>query len=57
MRLLHIYRSRPTKEVLKLVEILSAGNESTTFFLYEGPVDYNKLVELIFSHDKTISWW
>jgi len=57
MKLLHIYRSRPTEEVLKLVKILSERNEVTNFSLYEGEVDYTKLVGLIFSHDKAISWW
>ena len=57
MKLLHIYRSRPTEEVLKLAKILSEGNESDSFSLYEEGVDYAKLVELIFSHDKVVSWW
>ncbi len=57
MKLLHIYRSRPTEEVLKLVEILSEGNPADSFPLYESEVDYAKLVELIFSHDKVVSWW
>jgi hypothetical protein len=57
MKILHIYRSRPTAEVLKLSEILSEGNEAESFSLYEGEVDYAKLVELIFSHDKVLSWW
>lgn len=57
MKLLHIFRSKPTKEVLLLAETLSEENETTRFPLYEGSVDYDRLVELIFSHDKVISWW
>jgi hypothetical protein len=57
MKLLHIYRSKPTEEVLKLGKILSEGNLADSFSLYEGEVDYAKLVELIFSHDKVVSWW
>ncbi len=57
MKILHIYRSKPTEEVLKLANILSEGNEAETFPLYEGEVDYAKLVEFIFSHDKVVSWW
>jgi hypothetical protein len=57
MRFLHIYRSKPTEEVLKLVKILSEENEADTFPLYEGEVDYAKLVEHIFSHDQVVSWW
>jgi hypothetical protein len=57
MKMLHIFRSEPTADVLKLVEILSEGNEAIRFPLYEGTVDYDRLVELIFSDDKVISWW
>ena len=57
MKHLHIYRSKPTKEILETVKCLSEGNEISTFSLYEGEVDYSKLVEAIFSHDKVVSWW
>jgi hypothetical protein len=57
MKLLHINRSKPTEEITILEKILSEGNESTIFPLYEEKVDYDKLVELIFSHDRVISWW
>jgi hypothetical protein len=57
MKLLHVFRSKPTKEVLQLAETLSEENEVTQFPLYQGTVDYDRLVELIFSHDKVISWW
>jgi hypothetical protein len=57
MKLLHIYRSKPTEEVLKLAGILSEGNEPTTFSLYEEKVDYVKLVEAIFLNDSVVSWW
>ena len=57
MKLLHIFRSEPTKEVLQLTKALSEGNETTQFPLYEEAVDYDRLVELTFSHEKVISWW
>lgn len=57
MTLLHIYRSKPTEEVLKLAKILSEGNDTDTFSLFEGEVNYAQLVDLIFSHDKVVSWW
>lgn len=57
MRLLHIFRSKPTDEVLLLTKILSEENESTQFPLFEEAVDYDRLVKLIFSHDQVISWW
>jgi hypothetical protein len=57
MKILHIFRSKPTDQVLSLAKILSEGNEFDQFFLYEGKVDYAKLVDELFSHDKVISWW
>jgi hypothetical protein len=57
MKILHIFRSHPTEQVLALVKLLSEGNESDRFSLYEGKIDYPKLVEDIFTHDKVVSWW
>ncbi len=59
MKLLHVYRSEPNEEVKKLVQILNEGNEAQEFNLYEAKedADYDKLVQLIFDADKTISWW
>lgn len=57
MKILHIFRSPPTPEVLKLVAVLSERNEAAEFSLYQEDVDYDSLVRLIFSHDKVISWW
>ena len=57
MKILHIFRSEPTVDVLKLVGKLSEDHEATRFPLYGTPVDYDQLIELIFSNDKVISWW
>jgi len=57
MKLLHIFRSEPTEQVQNLVKTLSEGNETDTFRLYQGNIDYAKLVEEIFAHDKVVSWW
>lgn len=57
MKLLHIFRSEPTEQVQTLVNILSEGNEAETFPLYETNIDYAKLVDEIFTHDKVVSWW
>jgi hypothetical protein len=57
MKQLHIFRSKPTDKILQLTKSLSQDNETTQFPLYEEAVDYDRLVELIFSHDKVISWW
>lgn len=57
MKILHIFRSEPTPDVAKLTNILSEGQEAIRFPLYEGPVDYDRLIKLIFSNEKVISWW
>jgi hypothetical protein len=57
MEMLQLFKSEPTPDVQKLAQILSEDNETTRFNLYEGAVDYDRLVELIFSNDKVISWW
>jgi hypothetical protein len=57
MKLLHIFRSEPGPDVIRLSEILSEQNEAVRFDLYGSEVDYDRLMELIFACDKTISWW
>jgi hypothetical protein len=57
MKIVHLFRSEPNPEVEELTRILSEGQEAIRFPLYEGPVDYDRLIELVFSHDKVISWW
>ena len=57
MKLLQVFRSAPGPDVLKLADIISGGNETVRFDLFEEDVDYDRLVELIFACDKTVSWW
>ncbi len=57
MKLLHILKSEPDDNTKTLMEILSEDEESTLFPLYEGEPDYQKLIDMVFEHDKTISWW
>ncbi len=57
MKLLQVFRSEPSPDVLKLADIISEGNETIRIDLFQGDVDYDRLVELIFTCDKTVSWW
>jgi hypothetical protein len=57
MTILHILRSEPSDQVRDIIRSMSEGNENKEIKLYEGDVDYGELVELIFSHDKVVSWW
>lgn len=57
MKILHVYRSEPDADIKKLVEIVSEGREAGEYKLYEGSVDYDKLVDMVLDADQTISWW
>jgi hypothetical protein len=57
MKILHILRTEPDEETRTLMDLISKGEESTTFSLYESDPDYAKLLDLIFENDRTISWW
>jgi len=56
-KILHVYRSEPSDEVKKLVEILNRDREAKEFKLYVGDPNYDLLVEMISEADQTISWW
>ena len=57
MKLLHILKSEPDENTRRLIESLSEGQNPELFPLYEGDVDYDKLLDLIFERDRLISWW
>jgi len=57
MKILYILRSEPDDQVRELIDSMSEGDEIKEVKLYEGRVDYRELVDLIFSHDKVVSWW
>ncbi len=57
MKILHVYRSEPTDDVKKLVEILSRDRDAKEFSLYMGDPNYDILVQMIQDADKTVSWW
>ncbi len=57
MKILNIHRSAPDETVKKLVEIVTRDRESDTFYLNVEKPNYDKLVDMIFEADQTISWW
>lgn len=57
MKILHVFRHPPDAETWELVAILSRDREATEFPLYLEPVDYDRLLGLILTHDQVISWW
>ena len=57
MKILNVYRSAPSDDTQKLVEIVSEGRESDSFDLTVDNPDYDALVDMVFAADQTICWW
>jgi hypothetical protein len=57
MKLLHILKSEADEDTRTFMEILSEGVDAAEFSLFEDGADYGKLIEMIFEHDKVITWW
>jgi hypothetical protein len=57
MRLLHILKSVPDERTRTLIDIISQGEEATEVGLNDEATDYGKVVDLIFEHEKVITWW
>ena len=57
MKILHVYRSKPSETTKKLVEIVSEGREKDSFDLAAASPDYNALVDKVMAADQTICWW
>jgi hypothetical protein len=57
MKTLHILKTEPDNNTRALIDSISQGEESAIFRMYDENVDYEKLIELIFEYDKTVSWW
>jgi hypothetical protein len=56
MTTLHIFRTEPDEQVRELVREITP-DETTQIALYEEIVDYVRLIDSLFSHDRVISWW
>lgn len=57
MKILHVYRSEPTEDIKKLVEILNRDRDAREFKLYTSNPNYDLLVQMICEADQTVSWW
>lgn len=59
---LHILRSAPEDAVARLIEAIARTGGVTVSCLYEDdvsptPVNWFRLVDDIFQHDRVICWW
>ena len=57
MKILHILREEPDATIKDIVAATTNGDQSKTAELYNGDIDWSRLVDEIFSHDKVICWW
>jgi hypothetical protein len=57
MKILHVFKSEPDAVIEKLIEPLPKGKKALQFEMYQGDVNYDKLVKLVFESDKVICWW
>jgi len=57
MKILHVFRHEPDAETRELAAIVSREREATEFHLYQEPVDYDRLLDLVLTHDQVVSWW
>lgn len=57
MKILYILRTRPDVTVEKFMQTITNGDQAQVRKLYEDKIDWSKLVDDIFNHDKVISWW
>ena len=57
MKILHLHKSKPDEVIKKLMAPLLKGSKVQQFELYNEDVDYDKLVKLVFEHEKVICWW
>ena len=55
MKILYLVKQDPDATLKKIVEVHKKGNNVTVVDLRKDK-DYGKIVDLIFSHDKVISW-
>jgi hypothetical protein len=55
MKILYILKQEPDATLKKIMDVHKKGNDVTVVDIRQNK-DYGKLVDLIFSNDKVISW-
>lgn len=59
---LHLLRSEPDETVARLIDAISREQSATVICLYPDsitamPVDWDRVVDDIFAHERIICWW
>ena len=60
--ILHLLPQAPDETVERLIETMAGDRWATVITLYDDgvshrPVDWEKVVEAIFKHEKIFCWW
>lgn len=55
--MLHIIRSAPDERTTRLMEMMTRDEQDTVIRLYEGPSNWDAVIDAIFEHEKNICWW
>ncbi len=57
MEILHILKTKPENETEVLINKLSEDTNSTTISLFSPDIDWDDVIDNIFSHKKVVTWW
>jgi hypothetical protein len=57
MKVLHVLRTEPDDTVETCMEAFSVEEVVNVTALYKDDIDWFRMVDDIFSHDKVICWW
>lgn len=56
MKVLYIHKKEPDEKIKKMIALQSKEHDVQVVKLYDGRIDYDELMRLIFSCDRVISW-
>jgi hypothetical protein len=57
MDILHLLRSEPDVATEKLISDLSADGRVSIIKLFHGDIDWEGVIEAIYSHTRVVCWW
>jgi hypothetical protein len=58
MKTLHILKSEPDDSTNALISALGTPHgQASTVIRLDDSTDYEELIDIIFEHDRVITWW
>ena len=57
MKILHILRTEPDENLIRLIQNTTNGDRAVEIPLYDEQLDWSALVDQIMDADRVISWW